>query len=86
MPGQRQLALRALEGLLRWRAACIARGEAPPHRRLPEMLPVAIRCKLVLHWVLKNRFDDTVVRYLCPRVRCKRTVALPPATRIGYWC
>ncbi|CBN79269.1 Protein of unknown function [Ectocarpus siliculosus] len=41
--GQRQLALRALAGVLRFRAACIARGQTPPHRRLPEMLPVAIR-------------------------------------------
>ncbi|CAN0361551.1 unnamed protein product, partial [Ectocarpus sp. 13 AM-2016] len=44
--GQRQLALRALAGVLRVRAACIARGQTPPHRRLPKMLPVAIRCAL----------------------------------------
>lgn len=43
VPGQRQLALRALAGVLRGRAACIGRGEAPPHPRLPEMVPVAIR-------------------------------------------
>lgn len=43
MSGQRQLALRALAGVLRIRAACVARGESPPHPRLPEMLPVAVR-------------------------------------------
>lgn len=43
MAGQRQLALRALAGVVRGRAACIARGKTPPHPRLPEMLPVAIR-------------------------------------------
>ncbi|CAM9864397.1 unnamed protein product [Scytosiphon promiscuus] len=41
--GQRQLALRALAGVLRIRAACIARGQAPPHPRLPETLPVVLR-------------------------------------------
>ncbi|CAN0050888.1 unnamed protein product, partial [Hapterophycus canaliculatus] len=41
--GQRQLALRALAGVLRIRAACVARGEAPPHPRLPETLPVVLR-------------------------------------------
>lgn len=43
MPSQRQLGLRSLTGVLRGRAACIARGETPPHPRLPEMVPVAIR-------------------------------------------
>ncbi len=47
MPGQRQLALRALAGVLRARAAFIARGQTPPHPRLPEMLPIAARCAVV---------------------------------------
>lgn len=41
--GQRQLALRALAGVLVNRAAYIQRGEFPPHPRLPQMLPIAIR-------------------------------------------
>lgn len=44
--GQRHLALRALAGVLRNRAAFIARGQTPPHPRLPETLPVAVRCVL----------------------------------------
>lgn len=62
MSGQRQLALRALAGVLRIRAACMAREEAPPHTRLPETLPVVLRYIGLLRFCTSAK---TVVSSMC---------------------